>query len=94
MLFFVIFAEEEKSYGYESPQFDYSFVEELNTDIVQITSHEDNTTNKPTSSSQSQTTPSEATVKSTRELLVTDLQCAVCKQLLYRPIVLNCGHGK
>lgn len=88
----MVFAEEEKSYGYESPQFDYSFVEELNTDIVQITSNEDNTTNEPTSSSQ--TTPDEATVKSTRKLLVTDLHCTVCKQLLYRPIVLNCGHGK
>lgn len=83
-------AEEEKSDGCESPQFDYSFVEELNTDIVQITSHEDKTTNEPTSSSQ--TFPNEATVKSTRKLLVTDLQCAVCKQLLYRPVVLNCGH--
>ncbi|KAL3812358.1 hypothetical protein ACJIZ3_013626 [Penstemon smallii] len=27
-----------------------------------------------------------------REVLLTDLQCAVCKQLLCRPLVLNCGH--
>lgn len=27
------------------------------------------------------------------EVLMTDLLCAVCKQLLYRPVVLNCGHG-
>ena len=25
---------------------------------------------------------------------ITDLPCALCKQLLYRPLVLNCGHGK
>lgn len=27
------------------------------------------------------------------EVLITDLLCTVCKQLLYRPVVLNCGHG-
>ncbi|PIN11554.1 hypothetical protein CDL12_15837 [Handroanthus impetiginosus] len=27
-----------------------------------------------------------------KQVLVTDLQCAVCKQLLFRPVVLNCGH--
>lgn len=26
------------------------------------------------------------------QVLMTDLLCAVCKQLLYRPVVLNCGH--
>lgn len=27
------------------------------------------------------------------QLLVADVQCAACKQLLLRPVVLNCGHG-
>ena len=27
------------------------------------------------------------------QLSVADVQCAACKQLLFRPVVLNCGHG-
>ncbi|KAI3459644.1 hypothetical protein Pfo_016307 [Paulownia fortunei] len=54
---------------------------------------EDNITTIPTTSS-SQTTTNEAkcVVEHSNQVLVTDLQCAVCKHLLCRPVVLNCGH--
>lgn len=32
--------------------------------------------------------------KNSQQFLVTDFHCAACKELLYRPVVLNCGHGK
>ncbi|OMP10377.1 E3 ubiquitin-protein ligase PRT1-like protein [Corchorus olitorius] len=28
------------------------------------------------------------------QISVADLLCTACKQLLFRPVVLNCGHGK
>lgn len=28
-----------------------------------------------------------------KQVNITDLLCAICKELLYRPVVLNCGHG-
>ncbi|KAG5531295.1 hypothetical protein RHGRI_026041 [Rhododendron griersonianum] len=30
--------------------------------------------------------------KNSLQLLITDFHCAACKELLYRPVVLNCGH--
>ncbi|XP_058182269.1 E3 ubiquitin-protein ligase PRT1-like isoform X4 [Rhododendron vialii] len=30
--------------------------------------------------------------KNSPQLLITDFHCAACKELLYRPVVLNCGH--
>jgi len=30
--------------------------------------------------------------KNSQQFLVTDFHCAACKELLYRPVVLNCGH--
>ncbi|KAH6768380.1 hypothetical protein C2S51_013716 [Perilla frutescens var. frutescens] len=103
-------AEEEKEYGYESPQFDGNFNESKfsevdgvqdatsvvdhlsNQDSSQKTLHEDDASNQPTSGSQTTTNESNSMVKSTRKVIVTHLQCAVCQQLLYRPVVLNCGH--
>lgn len=32
--------------------------------------------------------------KNSQQLLITDFQCAACNELLYQPVVLNCGHGK
>lgn len=62
-------------------------------DSSRVISHEHDTVIQPVSSSE---TPSNETntVESTKKVLVSDLECGVCKQLLYRPIVLNCGHGK
>lgn len=28
-----------------------------------------------------------------RKLSVADVTCTMCKQLLFHPVVLNCGHG-
>lgn len=47
-----------------------------------------------TSSSQSISNEAKCVVQHSNQFLATDLQCAVCKCLLCRPIVLNCGHGK
>lgn len=103
----MIFAEEEKKCGHASPQFDSKLIDsqfsEAN-DVRDISSpvrgatltfREDDKTTIPTISS-SQTTTNEASsvVEHTNKVLMTDLQCAVCKQLLCRPVVLNCGHGK
>lgn len=29
-----------------------------------------------------------------KKVKVEDVSCALCKELLYQPAVLNCGHGK
>ncbi|XP_009629471.1 E3 ubiquitin-protein ligase PRT1 [Nicotiana tomentosiformis] len=34
----------------------------------------------------------EHTSASSKQVLITDLLCGICKLLLYRPVVLNCGH--
>lgn len=59
----------------------------------QIKYHEDNMT-VPSSSSQTTSTKADSEVIFANKVLMTDVQCAVCKQLLCRPVVLNCGHGK
>lgn len=28
-----------------------------------------------------------------KQILIVDVLCTACKQLLIRPVVLNCGHG-
>ncbi|XP_042028099.1 E3 ubiquitin-protein ligase PRT1-like [Salvia splendens] len=61
-------------------------------DFSQLTLPEDNTSIQPTSSSQTTTNDSNSISRSTKKVLETDVECAVCKQLLYRPVVLNCGH--
>ncbi|KAL8486837.1 hypothetical protein ACS0TY_023508 [Phlomoides rotata] len=60
-------------------------------DSPQITSHVDNIS-IPSSSSQTTSKKAEAEVRHTNKVLATDLQCVVCKELLCRPVVLNCGH--
>ncbi|KAL1536186.1 E3 ubiquitin-protein ligase PRT1-like [Salvia divinorum] len=110
MLFFVIFAEEEKVHGCASPQFEGNIIEPQLSEVdgaqdatgegdhlsvkdsLQITLLEDNTSIRPTSSSQTTTNDANSILTSTKKVLVTDVECAVCKQLLYRPVVLNCGH--
>ncbi|KAG6393052.1 hypothetical protein SASPL_147282 [Salvia splendens] len=63
-------------------------------DSSQINLLEGNTSIQPTSSSQTTTNDANSISRSTKKVLVTDVECAVCKQLLYPSIVLNCGHGK
>lgn len=29
-----------------------------------------------------------------KRISVNDVLCALCKELLYQPVVLNCGHGE
>lgn len=31
--------------------------------------------------------------RSSETILMSDVLCPACKQLLHRPVVLNCGHG-
>ena len=31
--------------------------------------------------------------QSCKQVTISDVTCAACKQLFYRPVVLNCGHG-
>ncbi|KAL4561100.1 hypothetical protein LXL04_033262 [Taraxacum kok-saghyz] len=38
------------------------------------------------------TNPTISNDKTTKNVAVGDLLCTVCKQLIYRPVVLNCGH--
>ncbi|KAK6122824.1 hypothetical protein DH2020_043438 [Rehmannia glutinosa] len=93
-------AEEEKQYGHASPQCDGSLTESQFGDhsIIQENSKrtfpgEVNTTTIPTtSSSHTITNKANDVVEHSNQALVTDLQCAVCKNLLCRPVVLNCGH--
>ncbi|XP_042029936.1 E3 ubiquitin-protein ligase PRT1-like [Salvia splendens] len=61
-------------------------------DSSQINLLEGNTSIQPTSSSQTTTNDANSISRSTKKVLVTDVECAVCKQLLYPSIVLNCGH--
>ncbi|KAL2515585.1 E3 ubiquitin-protein ligase [Forsythia ovata] len=121
-------AEEEKIYGYASPQFDVFSdshsskeldVRDTSThstdatvsnmaqkggdsSLIQDSSeNKDNMTMIPTTSQESTTNmakqggimvESEVTNETFKQVLMADLQCAVCKQLLCRPVVLNCGH--
>ncbi|KAK6145839.1 hypothetical protein DH2020_019708 [Rehmannia glutinosa] len=94
-------AEEEKQYGHASPECDGSLTDSQFGDhsIIQENSKstfpgEVNTTTIPTtSSSHTITNKANGVVEHSNQALVTDLQCAVCKNLLCRPVVLNCGHG-
>ncbi|GER36319.1 E3 ubiquitin-protein ligase PRT1 [Striga asiatica] len=52
----------------------------------------DATTNPTTSSSYKIVHNANDSVGQSNQVLLTDLQCAVCKELLCRPVVLNCGH--
>ncbi|CAA0819877.1 E3 ubiquitin-protein ligase PRT1 [Striga hermonthica] len=52
----------------------------------------DATTNLTTSSSYTIVHNANGSVGQSNQVLLTDLQCAVCKELLCHPVVLNCGH--
>ncbi|XP_051118301.1 E3 ubiquitin-protein ligase PRT1-like isoform X2 [Andrographis paniculata] len=65
---------------------DHSFVQ----DSTKRTSHNNgNITNTPSTSSSQE---ANCVIEHSKPDLLTHLQCAVCKQLLCRPVVLNCGH--
>ncbi|CAI9762775.1 unnamed protein product [Fraxinus pennsylvanica] len=95
----VVLEEEKNIYKHESPQFDRG-----DSSLIQDSlENEDNMTMIPTTSNQERTTnmakkgdgmvKSEVTNEACKQVSMTDLQCSLCKQLLCRPIVLNCGHG-
>ncbi|GFP98325.1 E3 ubiquitin-protein ligase prt1 [Phtheirospermum japonicum] len=100
---FLIVSEEEKEYGYASPQcksslFDSQFSEELDIgnspSLLGAFRVESNATcggdHSIVQASSKRTLPGKVntfTITST-----SNFQCAVCKELLCRPVVLNCGH--
>ncbi|WCJ38088.1 E3 ubiquitin-protein ligase PRT1 [Euphorbia peplus] len=87
--------EEEKKMGYFSPQFDpnahgsHAHKEDELHDHLHPTStiSNSNSLSKPCS------TGNEESNGSCKELSLTDVECTSCKQLLFRPVFLNCGHG-
>lgn len=101
-----IFAEEEKEVGFESQQFESNFAVSRSSEVdlaqdatskvdeQSIQDSSNNTSIKLTSGPEAPSNEANAMKMSATKVLVTDLECDVCKQLLYRPIVLNCGHGK
>lgn len=83
----------------------FNMTQRRDSSLIQDSSvNEANMTMIPTTSSQESTTnmakqgdsmvKSEVKNEARKQILMTDLQCTLCKQLLYRPIVLNCGHGR
>ncbi|CAA2975751.1 E3 ubiquitin- ligase PRT1 [Olea europaea subsp. europaea] len=81
----------------------FNMTQRRDSSLIQDSSvNEANMTMIPTTSSQESTTnmakqgdsmvKSEVKNEARKQILMTDLQCTLCKQLLYRPIVLNCGH--
>lgn len=38
--------------------------------------------------------PTTSSIEMSKNVAVNDLLFGICKELLYRPVVLNCGHSK
>ncbi|EEF41252.1 conserved hypothetical protein [Ricinus communis] len=87
---------EEKQMGYFSPQFDYTACQSPeNQEYDHLKDHEHLSTTSLESDSCSETCSTregEPKGKSKR-LSITDVLCAACKQLVFRPVFLNCGQG-
>ncbi|KAG5531290.1 hypothetical protein RHGRI_026041 [Rhododendron griersonianum] len=96
--------EEEKRKELFSPQLDNCFRSEPSKGL-RICSHlpPHSTTcscNKPNIEGTEKVPPQQDSMlggilsrqKNSLQLLITDFHCAACKELLYRPVVLNCGH--
>lgn len=82
-------SEREKVLGTSSPQFEnYLAVshggEQMPSQCHTMVQGEDN----------SATTTTGIPTNSSDQITVNDLLCSICKELLCRPVVLNCGHGK
>uniref|UniRef100_A0A199U9V3 RING-type domain-containing protein n=1 Tax=Manihot esculenta TaxID=3983 RepID=A0A199U9V3_MANES len=87
---------EEKAIGYFSPQFDFSACgsnanQEHNP--LKDTEHPSITSLESTSVSDSCFSSQQVPNGNFKMVSITDVQCTACKQLLFRPVVLNCGHG-
>ncbi|XP_065875904.1 E3 ubiquitin-protein ligase PRT1-like isoform X2 [Euphorbia lathyris] len=87
--------EEEKKRGFFSPQFDSNAhgshahkEHELSNHL-----HSSCTISKSNSFSKPCSTGNEEPNGSGKELSMIDVECTSCKQLLFHPVFLNCGHG-
>lgn len=85
--------------GCQSNSYPESTMEQ--SDSVPIVHDYGTTTSRSTSEKGSEPNPTDAEDKcfsqnedgACRQLLFTDVLCAGCSQLLFHPVVLNCGHG-
>ncbi|KAL7124233.1 hypothetical protein ABFS83_14G034800 [Erythranthe nasuta] len=82
-------AEEEEKYGYISPQFDSDLV---NSQVSEVLDDQDTCGGDHSLVQDSSKRPSPCEDKPSAINKEANLQCAVCKQLICRPVVLNCGH--
>lgn len=83
-------AEDEKTRGTFSPQFEnYLTVSNNNKQGEDCSVEESLEPDKCTKG-----TPTTSSDEISKNVAVNDLLCGICKELLYRPVVLNCGHGK
>ncbi|XP_023767284.1 E3 ubiquitin-protein ligase PRT1 isoform X2 [Lactuca sativa] len=80
--------EDEKTRGTFSPQFEnYLTVSNNNKQGEDCSVEESLEPDKCTKG-----TPTTSSDEISKNVAVNDLLCGICKELLYRPVVLNCGH--
>lgn len=65
----------------------------ISTNVRQLESHNDAAIVRKKSSYRNSNGTKSLACEEKEEVLVADWLCAACKQLLFRPVVLNCGHG-
>lgn len=97
-------AEKEKEVGYWSPEFDDDLSESRSeADFVPDTASPHSVSSQKCGSagegerssidvSLDTVVPATSSSETNKQVLVTDLLCGICKQLLCKPVVLNCGH--
>lgn len=96
--------EEEKEVGYCSPEFDDDLSESrCKTNLVPDTASPHSVSSQKCGSvgerahssidvSLDTVVPATSSSETNKQVLVTDLLCGICKLLLCKPVVLNCGH--
>ncbi|XP_065875068.1 E3 ubiquitin-protein ligase PRT1 [Euphorbia lathyris] len=87
--------EEEKEMEFFSPQFDSNAHESHSHKEHDLSDHlhPSCTISKCNSLSKPCSTGNEEPKGSCKQLAVTDVECTSCKQVLFHPVFLNCGHG-
>lgn len=85
--------EKHSTLGF-SPDIDSLVTNEEEKNVGQSSdpSSEDDSSRDP-SSVKKKKTESSAGTSTSKQISVSDVKCVACKELLYRPAVLNCGHG-